>query len=231
MTQKEVLRKIVDSISNEMKAHAFISSSQKQGFIRKTNNAIFFYQLLIYNRTIIKTGAKGFLIEPYIWVNVREIEYYYKEITLNTVLKNESDFVTIGNSIANLLANPDGLYEKRNQSLNLHVFEEKHIPLVAAQLLKYFKEIALPYCLNNATVSMVDKLLNTRPNEYKVHAMNDNYRILKGLIAAKLNSNPHLEELIKIYDKQIVERDMYNCTEEMSRLKSVLPMIGTNTST
>jgi len=211
-----------------MKAYAFIPSSQKQGFIRKTDNAIFFYQLLIYNRTVIKTGAKGFLIEPYIWVNVKEIERYYREITLNTILKNESDFVTIGNSIANLLANPDGLYEKRNQSLNLHVFEEGHIPLVAAQLLKQFNEVALPYCLNNATISMIDKLVNIKPDDYKVHMRNDNYRILKGLIAAKLNNNPHLEELIKIYDKQIEERDMYNCTEEMSRLKSILPVIGTD---
>lgn len=54
---------------------------------------------------------------------------------------------------------------------------------------------------------------------------NNNYRILKGIIAAKLNNNPNLEELIKIYDRQIVDRDMYNATEEMQRLKKILPTI------
>lgn len=228
MTQKEVLRKLFDLLSNEMKVYDFEVSHKEQGFIRKTTNAVFFYQVLIYNRTVIKTGAKGFLIEPYIWINVKEIEKYYRSITLNTVIKTDVDFITIGNSIAGLLSNPDGLYLHKNKSLDLHVFEEKHIPIVAEQLLKRFKEVALPYCLNNATVAMVDKLINTKPDEYKVHMRNDNYRILKGLIAAKLNNNPYLEDIINIYDKQIVDRNMYNAKEEMERLKSILTTIGTN---
>ncbi|MBG9376077.1 hypothetical protein I5907_07515 [Panacibacter sp. DH6] len=229
MTQKEVLRKIIDLLSNEMKAFDFQPSYKEQGFIRKTNSAVFLYQFLIYNRTVIKTSAKGFLVEPFIWVNVKEIEKYYKEITLNTVIKSDTDFKTIGNSIAAILANPDGLYKSRNKSLDLHVFEEKHITYVANQLLKHFKEVGLPYCLNNATAAMVDRIINTKPNDYKVHTQNDNYRILKGIIAAKLNNNPSLDELIKIYDKQLFERDMLDDTkEEMNRLKSFLPMIGTD---
>lgn len=229
MTQKEVLRKIIDLLTPELKAYDFQPSYKEQGFIRRTENAMFFYQLLIYNRTVLKTGAKGFLIEPYIWAGVKEIEKYYKQITINKELKTDVNFVTIGNGIANLLANSDGLYAHKNKSLALHVFDERHIPIVAAQLLKQFKEVALPYCLNNATVAMVDKLVNTKPDDYKVHTMNDNYRILKGIIAAKLNNNPHVDELIKIYDKQIVDRDMYNATEEMQRLKEILPTIQSYT--
>jgi len=225
MTQKEVLRKIIDLLTSELQAFYFEPNYKEQGFVRKNNDTLFVYQFLIYNRTVLKTGAKGFLIEPYIWINVREIEKYYREITLNTIIKTDADFITIGNSIANLLANPDGLYAHKNKSLDLHVFDERHIPIVAAQLLKEFKEVALPYCLNNATVAMVDKLVNTKPNDYKVHMQNDNYRILKGIIAAKLNNNPHLDELIKIYDTQIIDRDMYNATEEMQRLKEILPII------
>jgi hypothetical protein len=75
-----------------------------------------------------------------------------------------------------------------------------------------FKQVAFPYCLTNAIVTMVNKIINTNPNDYKVHTMNDNYRILKGIIAAKLNNNPDLEEVIRIYGKQIVDRDMYNAT-------------------
>ena len=52
-----------------------------------------------------------------------------------------------------------------------------------------------------------------------------NYRILKGIIAAKLNKNPKMGEIIKIYEKQIVDRDLYNCTEELKRLKNILPNI------
>lgn len=231
MTQKEVIQKLVGLLADEMNAFDFKVSIKEQGFIRKTEKAIFLYQFLIYNRTVIKTGAKGFLIEPYIWINIKEIEKYYKEITLNTVIKNDTDFKTIGNSIADIIANPNGLYNNRNESLDLHVFEEKHIVPVANELLKRFKEVALPYCLNNSTVAMVDKLINTKPKEYKVHTQNDSYRIIKGIIAAKLNNNSALNELIQIYDNQLIERDMpEDSIEEMNRLKSILPMIGKNIS-
>lgn len=228
MTQKEVLRKIIKLLTNELKPFGFDPNYKEQGFTRKSNSTFSVYQFLIYNRTILKTEEKGFLIEPYIWINVLEIEKYYKEITLNTVIKTNADFITIGNSIANLLANSDGLYAHKNKSLDLHVFEERHIPLVAEQLLIQFKKVALPYCLHNNTVAIVDKLINTKPNDQKVHMQNDNFRILKGIIAAKINNNPHLDELIRLYDKQIVDRDMYNATEEMKRLKNILATIHSN---
>lgn len=226
MTQKQVLRKIIDLISNEMISLGFETSYKEQGFIKKTSDAIFIYQLLIYDRTNIQTGQKGFLIEPYIWLGLREIEKYYKEITLNTELKRDIDFITIGNSIASLLANPGGIYKVRNQSLDLFVFEEQNIIYVARQVLQKFKEVALPYILNNANLNSIDLIINSNPDEYKVHTRNDNYRIIKGLIAAKLNKNPNFKELIGIYDKQIEERDMYNIRNEISRLKSILPLIG-----
>lgn len=223
MTQKEVIRKIISSISDELKLFDFVASYKDQGFIRKTDTSIFFYQFLIYNRTFLKTGAKGFLVEPYIWIHLNEIEKYYKQITLNSVIKNDIDFVTLGNSIASLLANPDGLYKNRNKSLELFILNEKDISYVEDQLVKKFKEVAMPYCLSNANIASVDKLANTYPNEYKVNLSNDNYRIIKGIIAARLNNNPSLNELIKIYDNQLVERDMPEDTkEEMRRLKTFL---------
>lgn len=227
MTQKQVARKLIDLLTPELRPFDFEPSYKEEGFIRQTGGAFFLYQFLVYNRTILGSGIKGYLIEPYIWITVKEIEKYYKQITSNTELKTEVDWKTIGNSLANIMANPDGLYKKRNKSLDLLVFEEKHIRPVAARLLKHFKEVALPYCLTNGSITMVDKIVNSKPDEYKVHMQNDNFRIIKGIIAAKLVGNPNLDKIIKIYDKQIVDRDMYNATEEMGRLKEILPTIVT----
>jgi hypothetical protein len=44
MTQKEVLRKIIDLLTNELKAFDFEPSYKGQGFIRRTEKAMFFYQ-------------------------------------------------------------------------------------------------------------------------------------------------------------------------------------------
>jgi len=231
MTEKEIVQKIFGKISREIEVFNFKGYARNKCFIRGTSTAMFIYDLFIYTRTNIKTGAKGFQIEPYLWVNVKEIEKYYNEVTTNTELKKETDFKTLGNSIANLLANPDGINRERNQSLGLYIFEENHINLVADELLKQFKSVAIPYFLINNTVSRVDELANKHPKEYCVHLYNDLFRFIKGLIAAKLNKNQKLEELLQIYESLIIERDMPDyCREEMSRLKSVLPMIGTSIS-
>ncbi|WP_343673621.1 hypothetical protein [Chitinophaga sp.] len=226
MTQKEIVRTIIDLLSKELAPLNFKANIKEQGFIRKDDNAIYFYYFLLYTRTNIKTRAKGFLIEPFADINISSIERYYKEITLNTELKNEWDFITIGNSIANLCANPDGINRKKNQTLDLFVFDEQHLQSVVIELTKQFKQVAFPYFLANNTVKRVNELLNKYPLEYSVHMNNDLFRFMKGLIAAKLDNNPQLDELLMIYSKLILDRNMPdNCKEEMKRIKAILPRI------
>jgi len=229
LTKKKVLQVIFEKLADKIKIYDFNSFPKEQSFVRRNVDTVFIFQLLIYDRTNIKTGAKGFLVEPFIWINVKLIEEYYKEITLNKELKKDTDFVTLGASIAELLSNPDGIHRKWNESLDLFVFEEKHVEIIAKELIKQFEKFALSYFLKNGNVQAVDRLLNLHPNEYCVHMSNDLFRFIKGLIAARLNSNPKLESLLKTYDRLIIERDMPDhCKEEMSRLKSILPMVGTH---
>ncbi len=231
MTQKEVLQRIMEIAGAEMNAFDFKAEVKEQRFLRKDKSSFYFYTFLIYNRTNIKAGTKGFQIEPYATINIPEIEDYHKKITTNDELKKEWDSTTIGNSMANLLANPDGINKKRNQSLALYIFEEGHIKPAANELLKHFKKTALPYFLTNNTVKRVDELLNSHPMEYCVHMNNDLYRFIKGLIAAKLNKNSGFEKLLRIYDGLATERSMPDyCKEEMHRLKSILPVMGNKKS-
>lgn len=76
---------------------------------------------------------------------------------------------------------------------------------MAEQLLKQFKEFSLSFFLNNNSIARADELLNKHPKEECVYMNNDNYRIVKGIIAAKLNNNPYVEELISIYEKKILK--------------------------
>lgn len=226
MTQKEVIRKILQITQKELEAFAFKLDLKEQGFWREEYGVTYFYFFLIYNEQNIKTGAKGFLVEPYAKIQIASIEQYYKQITTNSYLKTKWDFNTVGNSIANLIANPDGINRKRNESLDLYVFDEAHIPLVANAMLKQFKEIALPYFLSNNSVMRIDELLNKHPKEYTVHMVNDLFRFVKGIIAAKLNGNAEVDKLFSIYSNLIIEKDMdEECKIEMNRLAEILPII------
>lgn len=229
MTKKEVMQKTIESIAKVGTQFNFKAEWRNQWLIRNEADHIFMYELLIYDRTIIGTGAKGFQIEPMIWVNVKAIEAFYKQITVNTELKKDVDFKTIGSSIASLIANPDGIFRKKNESLNLLIFEENHIPGVAETLIKQFNKVALPYCLTNCKIPAIDKIANSHPGEWIVHMMNDYRRMIRGVIAAKLNSNPEIEKLLNFYEKQMIESDAPEMNlEEMKRLKILLPSIGSN---
>jgi hypothetical protein len=230
MTKEEVVQGIFDYLTKELTFFDFKAEIKNQRFVKRTPTAVFIYDIHFYDRTNIKTGAKGFLVEPYIWINVKDIEDVYKEVTVNKELKKETDYITLGNSIANLKANPDGINRNRNQSLDLFIFEEQHISAVSQSLISVFKEIALPYCIKNNDIERVDHLLNQYPTEYSVHMRNDVYRFIKGLIAAKLNRNPAFDSLMSTYSDLIIERDMPdNCKEELERLKAIIPMIGIKT--
>jgi hypothetical protein len=227
MTKKEVTQKIFENISSQIERFNFKPDLKNQWFVCKTSDTVCIYDIHFYEQTNIKNGIKGFLIEPYVWINVKAIEELYKEITVNKELKKDTDFKTLGTRIAELIANPDGIHKKWNQSLNLFVYEEAHIKEVAKKLTEQFEKIALPYCTDNGNIKLVDYLLNKNPKEYCVHMSNDLFRFIKGLIAAKLNNNPKIGQLSKIYEDLIIERDMPdNCKEEMNRLKAILPMIG-----
>jgi hypothetical protein len=226
MTEKEITKKIFEHISPQIENFHFEPDLKNQWLVNKTSDTVCVYDIHFYEQTNIKTGSKGFLIEPYIWINVKAIEIFYKEVTINKELKTDTDFKTLGTRIAELIANPDGIHKKWNQSLNLFVFEEIHIKEVGKKLIEHFEKIVFPYYTNNANIKMVDHLLNKNPTEYCVHMSNDLLRFIKGLIAAKLNKNLKLEQLFKIYEGLIVARDMpSDCKEEMRRLKSILPMI------
>ena len=226
MTQKGVIRKVLEMMQAELGAFDFKLNIAEQGFWREDGDVTYFFFFLIYNEVYIDSGQKGFQLVPYAKIHLAPVEKYYKQITVNTYLKTKWDFITIGNSIADLIANPDGIARKRNQSLKLYVFEEEHIETVVHKMLEYFREVALPYFLSNNTVRRVDDLLNRHPREYTIHMVNDLFRFVKGIIAAKLNNNPEVNKLLSIYNSLIIERDMpEDCKIEMARLEEILPTI------
>jgi hypothetical protein len=222
MKLNEVAKKLIDNLKPELCNFGFEPSYKNQGFTKVTKDNVFLYQFLIYNRNIVNSNEKGFLVEPYLWVIVKPIEAIYKKITLNSELKSLTDYKTIGNSVAEIIANPNDIYTTRNHSLNLLIFSESDICKIAKILLYKFENNAIPYFLLNSSVKAIDVIVNSNPNEYKVHMQNDNYRVIKGVIAAKLNKNPDFENIVKVYEKQIIDRDMYNAKDEWERLKEIL---------
>ena len=227
MRKKEIIENIYSQLEPDFRNFGFKWHKKTESFLSVRPDAIFNYTMNFYTRTVLKTGEKGFLVEPFIWITNNAIENIYKDITLLEPFEVEHDYISLGNSVANLKANPDGINRNRNQSLDLFVFEEKNINYVGWEIKKHFNELAIHYFLANSSVKAIDSILNKHPYEYCVHMNNDNFRFIKGLIAAKLNHNPNFSHLMEVYTKLIYDRDMSKiCKEELSRFKAIEPMIG-----
>lgn len=71
---------------------------------------------------------------------------------------------------------------------------------------KFYSEYAGPFFEKHNSVDAIDRLLNENPSE-KVKYLDDlGWRIIKGMIAAKLNQNPRYNELRDYYKGEVVSK-------------------------
>lgn len=223
MKKKEVIKELFECLSPTLAAAGFRADLKHQFFLKDTDSALFNYNIQFYDRTVLETGQKGLLIEPVAYVHVKAIEVLYKQITLNKHLKNATQFITVGATIADLDANPNGVAKHINQSYRLLIFEEKDIAAVCEMLKEIFEIKALPYFLAHEKVDAIDGVLNKWPDKDSIHMANERYRIVKGLIAASLAGNNHYPKLVEAYAKQIKKYDMTEETaEEFQKVQTLL---------
>ena len=68
---------------------------------------------------------------------------------------------------------------------------------------KFYQDFALPFFKCNNTTEELDKLLNNTPTEKVIYCGDLGWRIIKGLIVAKLNGNPKYNELRDYYKSEV----------------------------
>ncbi|PWV46222.1 hypothetical protein [Chitinophaga sp. S165] len=227
MQKKEVIKEIFECLSPTLAAAGFRADLRNQFFLKDTDSALFNFDIRFYDRTVLQTGQKGFLIEPVAYVHVKAIEALYKQITLNKHLKKATQFITVGAAIADLDANPDGVAKHINQSYGLLIFEEKDIAAVCDMLKEIFQSKALPYFLAHEKAAGIDAVLNNKPDKDSIHMANERYRIVKGLIAARLAGNSNYPKLVEAYAKRIKKYDMMDETfEEFQKVQVLLASLA-----
>lgn len=68
---------------------------------------------------------------------------------------------------------------------------------------KFYEEYAVPFFEKYNSVDAIDKLLNENPTEKVIYLDDLGWRIIKGLISAKLNNNPKYNELRDFYKSEV----------------------------
>lgn len=68
---------------------------------------------------------------------------------------------------------------------------------------KFYEEYAVPFFEKYNSIDAIDKLLNENPTEKVIYLDDLGWRIIKGLIVAKLNKNPKYNELREYYKSEV----------------------------
>lgn len=154
----------------------------------------------IFSLVIIKRSG-GYVLEPNIYIQIKEVEYIYQLITkLDSA--NFNDSITIGGTLGNLLGNPSGELVQI-ESLTFPLFEMSDIEIAINEIVQLFNNFCLKYFEKNSNLNTVNKLLNENPEKRTVHMILNPERCTKGLIAAYLTNSPKYDELVEVYAQKM----------------------------
>jgi len=208
---KEIKGKLIKGMEQSFEKYAFIYDKKEVAYSREINNGSQTYYFLITER------SDGVYIEPRWSIQLKDILDIYNQVTVK-----DKEFLiytpVLGNSLGQLIEYVDEKNERGSGKKMQYLAEkEEDIEILKKVIPLRFEEYVLPYFNMNSTVARVDELLNTHPQELVIHQWLNPHRAIIGVIAAKLNNNPRLDDLLHIYGEKF-EKAAPNYQREFENL-------------
>ncbi|QJW89399.1 hypothetical protein HNV11_08375 [Spirosoma taeanense] len=191
------------------------------------------YQLLLekkqYRRTL-PIGFQNVILSPAFYGDEIMLEVNFGsrneqvEQIAQQFLNNMPDYRPDANTLLMSIGKFNGFQYSR---FKIHSDDE----LIDAcdQIALFFETKGFDFLDSACLLPTLDQLLNDQPNQPCPYVYNQAHRCYKGLIAARLNHNPHFEGLIDIY-RHLLIRQTQNPYEQMhfERLISYLQHYSAN---
>lgn len=213
MKIKEVSEQISAGLIESFQKHGFKYRKTNTDFIRKGDQADHVFKMFYY-----KEDDGTITIKPEIIIHVHSIEDVYRSVSES----NENPYLTLGNYLSEIAEyNGDEVNFRKRPIKYWLIEDENDIEYLVKIIPKYLKEDMLPYFEENSTIKRVDELLNKYPEKMTVHNYIYPDRVNIAIIAAKLNNNPNYEELVDIYEKNMIDAEE-NSKKQFYRLKELL---------
>ena len=173
-----------------------------QGFsYKKTYNQFVCNQLdYTYIFNLLQTAwSDHYSLDVRLYISQKIVEDCLEEI-----LGTQSHRLTIGNEIGRIYSSPDGR-QVVNGDLHILMIQDEDIEAAVETLGGYYNNIANPYFHKYNNLAAIDNIINNPPFEHCPAYVGGRFadRCMKGLIVARLVSNPLYEKLVLIYDEAI----------------------------
>jgi hypothetical protein len=189
-----------ESIQKTLSKEHFRYNEKRDEFVRKDKFGnfqvitLFFYDYKSNVQVEIKVSIKIKVIE----------DIYYDIVKENGTLYD--DIKTLTANIGAIIAYKDKgiMVGGPNRTKIVYLIEnEDDAKLLSDVIPKRINEYVLPYFEENTSVQRVDYLLNNDINSISIHHFNLPSRACIGVIAAKLNNNPKMFQVVNNYRERL----------------------------
>ncbi len=215
MKVNKIAQQISDGVLESFQKHGFKYRKAQKEFIRKTDNIEQIFRLLYYKKD------KYITIDPKLIIQVIEIESIYKSIAEI----EGRPYLTLGNHFLAIRDyDGDDFNYKKKPTKEWLIEDEEDVKHLIKIIPEYLEENILPYFEKISSISRADELLNKYPEKMCVHNYSYPLRANIAIIAAKLNKNPQYDELIEIYEKELLDAEE-NHKKEFYKIINVLKSI------
>ncbi|PQJ18320.1 hypothetical protein [Nonlabens tegetincola] len=135
--------------------------------------------------------------------------------------------MTMGNTLRLIIEQDDDVM-KIKPFWELEVTNEHLIDKVAFKFVRWMDSDILPYFEGYSSIGEVDKAFNSNPLAMTRHTSKQFQRCTVGLLAAYLNNNKNLNELLELYDNEMKAGGYFFVEEHFAISKYIRSKISSN---
>lgn len=170
--------------------HEYALLSEKKQFRRTTNSG---FQNIILSSVFYSNDT---MLDVNFGCRNEQVEQIAQQF-LNNLPDLRSDANTLIVSIGRFSG---------SQYFRYKIHSEAELPEVCEQIEQFFDTQGFDFLATACTLPALDRLLNEQPGEPCQYVYNQTHRCYKGLIAARLNHNPHFDGLIDRYRHLLIHQ-------------------------
>ena len=176
---------LFESVRRQLAGDGFELKAARDKFIRRHNGITDHFQL------VCRDAKPGYRIQPNAGVRIDRVEQIFHQ-TSGFEPQYQDNTSTMGAPVGALLTeNP--------RACEFLLESESEIASVTEEIVRVFREFALPYFERCGSLAAIDAELNAKPGERTRQRALAWFRCSTGLIVAKLVGRPDYEQLVAFY--------------------------------
>lgn len=166
-------------------------------------------------RLVTPTGFQNVILSPAFYGDETMLEVNFGarnhqiEQIAQQFLNNMADYQPDANTIIISIGKFSGF-----QYFRYKIHSSEELANVCEEIEAFFTSQGFDFLSSACSLPTLDRLLNTQPNQPCPYVYNQAHRCYKGLVAARLNHNPHFDGLMDAY-RHLLIRQTQNPYEQL----------------